>query len=163
MIRMRVLIVDDSTIVCRGLRQILSTVADVEIIGEVHDGSVAIQSIPGLEPDVVILDIRLFGASGIEVLKDIRSKKLPTHVIMLTNYSDPQYRQKCADLGADFFLDKSKESGKIPDLLKELKGKMSTADPRPPGTSDKEMDLPGVLKEGKVDAVVTLEPRRRNR
>jgi DNA-binding NarL/FixJ family response regulator len=130
---MKVLIVDDSTIVCKGLRQILSNVADVEIIGEVHDGSQAIQCISGLRPDIVILDIRLFGLSGLEVLKDVRDKKLPIHVIMLTNYSDPQYRQKCADLGADFFLDKSKESGKIPNMLKELKEKMSPTDPSLPG------------------------------
>jgi DNA-binding NarL/FixJ family response regulator len=159
---MRVLIVDDSTIVCRGLRQILSKAADVEIIGEVHDGSLAIQCIPGLKPDVVILDIRLFGPSGIEVLKDIRHKNLPTYVIMLTNYTDPQYRQKCENLGADFFLDKSKESGKIPDLLKELKEKMSPTDLCSPGTSDRKVDLPAAVKKGKVDAMATFEPGKGN-
>ena len=74
---MKVLIVDDSKIVCKGLQQMLTSIADVEIVGQAHNAEDAIASISEAKPDVVILDIRLSGLSGIDVLKDIRAKKLP--------------------------------------------------------------------------------------
>jgi DNA-binding NarL/FixJ family response regulator len=117
---MRVLIVDDSKIVCDGLRQMLIDIADVEIVGQAHNAEDAIASIAEANPDVVILDIRLPGMNGIDVLKDIRTKKLPIRVIMLTNYPYPQYRKKCEALGADYFFDKVAEIEIIPNLIEEL-------------------------------------------
>ena len=117
---MRVLIVDDSKIVCDGLQQMLINIADVEIVGQAHNGPDAIASISEANPDVVTLDIRLPGLSGIDVLKDIRAKKLPIRVIMLTNYPYPQYRKKCKELGADYFFDKVAEIEEIPNVIEEL-------------------------------------------
>jgi DNA-binding NarL/FixJ family response regulator len=117
---MRVLIVDDSKIVCDGLQQMLINIADVEIVGQANNGQDAIASISESKPDVVILDIRLPGLSGIDVLKDIRAKKLPIRVIMLTNYPYPQYRKKCEELGADYFFDKVAEIEEIPKVIEKL-------------------------------------------
>jgi DNA-binding NarL/FixJ family response regulator len=116
----RVLIVDDSKIVCKGLQQMLSNIDDVEIVGQAHNAQDAITSISDSTPDVVILDIRLPGLNGIDVLKDIRTKKLPIRVIMLTNYPYPQYRKKCEELGADYFFDKVTEIEEIPKVIEEL-------------------------------------------
>ena len=101
---MRFFIVDDSKIVCDGLQQMLINIADVEIVGQSNNAQDAIASISEANPDVVILDIRLPGRSGMDVLKDIRDKKLPIRVIMLTNYPYPQYRKKCEELGLIIFL-----------------------------------------------------------
>jgi len=118
---MKVLIVDDSKIVCKGLRQMLTNIAGVEIAGQAHNGQDAITSILESKPDVVILDIRLNGSiTGIDVLVDIRAKNLSTRVIMLTNYPYPQYRKKCEELGADYFFDKVTEIDEIPILIEEL-------------------------------------------
>jgi DNA-binding NarL/FixJ family response regulator len=117
---MKVLIVDDSKIVCEGLQQMLINIADVEVVGQANDARDAITAISEYEPDVVILDIRLPGKSGIEVLKNIRDKKLPIRVIMLTNYPYLQYRKKCEELGADYFFDKVTEIEEIPKVIEEL-------------------------------------------
>ena len=117
---MRVLIVDDSKIVCDGLQQMLINIANVEIVGQDHNAEDAIASISESKPDAVILDIRLPGLSGIDVLKDIRDKKLPIRVIMLTNYTYSQYRKKCEELGADYFFDKVTEIEEIPKVIEEL-------------------------------------------
>jgi DNA-binding NarL/FixJ family response regulator len=117
---MRVFIVDDSKIVCKGLQQMLINIAAVEIVGQAHNTPDAIAAISEATPDVVILDIRLPGKSGIDVLKDIRNKKLPIRVIMLTNYPYPQYRKKCEELGADYFFDKVAEIEGIPNVIEEL-------------------------------------------
>jgi DNA-binding NarL/FixJ family response regulator len=116
----KVLIVDDSKIVCNGLRQMLISIADVEVVGEAHNADEAFTAITELKPDVVILDIRLPGKSGIEVLKDIRDEKLPIRVIMLTNYPYPQYRKKCKELEADYFFDKVSEIEEISHVIEEL-------------------------------------------
>ena len=117
---MKVLIVDDSKIVCEGLQRMLIHIADVEIVRQVHNAQDAITAISETKPDVVILDIRLPGLNGIDVLKDIRDKKLPIRVIMLTNYPYPQYRKKCEELGADYFFDKVTEIEEIPKVIEEL-------------------------------------------
>lgn len=122
---MKVLIVDDSKIVCERLRQMIIDIAGTEIVGQSHNAREAFTAIPECEPDVVILDIRMPGPSGIEVLSDIRNKKLPIYVIMLTNYPYPQYRKKCKEMGADYFIDKMAEIEKLPGILEALKGKLS--------------------------------------
>jgi len=117
---MKVLIVDDSKIVCERLQHMLMHIADVEIVGPAHNAQDAITSIAESNPDVVILDIRLPGLSGIDVLKDIRDKKLPIRVIMLTNYPYPQYRKKCEELGADYFFDKVTEIERVTEVVQHL-------------------------------------------
>jgi len=117
---MRVLIVDDSKIVCERLQQMLINIDGVKSVGQAHNTPDAIAAISEATPDVVILDIRLPGKSGIDVLKDIRNKKLPIRVIMLTNYPSPQYRKKCEELGADYFFDKVTEIEEIPKVIEEL-------------------------------------------
>ena len=117
---MKVLIVDDSKIVCNGLREMLINIANLVVVGEAHNADEAVKAISELKPDVVILDIRLPGPSGIEVLKDIRGKKLPIRVIMLTNYPYPQYRKKCEELGADYFFDKVTEIEKVTEVIEQL-------------------------------------------
>jgi len=117
---MKVLIVDDSKIVCNGLRQMLINIADVVVVGEAHNTGEAVTAITELKPAVVILDIHLPGPSGIEVLKDIRDKKLPIRVIMLTNYPYPQYRKKCEELGSDYFIDKVTEIEIITEVIEKL-------------------------------------------
>jgi YesN/AraC family two-component response regulator len=117
---MKVLIVDDSKTVCNGLEQMLTGIPGIEISEKAYNGKDAIAIISESKPDVVILDIRLPDLSGIEVLKDIREKKLSTKVIMLTNYPYPQYRKKCEELGADYFFDKVTEIEEIPVLIAEL-------------------------------------------
>ncbi len=117
---MRVLIVDDSKIVCDGLQQMLINIADVEIVGQANNGQDAIAYISESKPDVVILDIRLPGLSGIDVLKDLRDKMLPIRVIMLTNYPYPQYLKKFEDLGADYFFDKVTEIEMIQKVIAKL-------------------------------------------
>ena len=116
----KVFIVDDSALVRERLVEMLSEFSEVEIAGETGDSDEAIDAICKGNPDVVILDIRLPGCSGIDLLPDIKKLDPDPVVIMLTNYPFPQYREKCMKAGADFFLDKSTEFQKIGEILKEI-------------------------------------------
>ncbi len=124
--QIKVLLVDDSLIVRERLVAILDELAGIEIVGQAENVSEAINLIKQLQPDVVILDIRMPGGSGIEVLHHIKQRGVGVMVIILTNYSFPEYRQRCLNAGADFFLDKSTEFDQIPALFKEFREGMSS-------------------------------------
>lgn len=96
---------------------LLSDVGMLEMIGEAGNVQQAIEQIEKKTPDVVILDIRIPGGNGIDVLKKIGKKDRIPVVIMLTNYPYAQYKRKCMDAGADFFFDKSKEFEKVAEVL----------------------------------------------
>ena len=117
---MRVFIADDSAPVCEGLTAMLSEIEGVDVVGQAGDGLTATKSVLKLQPDVVILDIRMPAGSGIDVLRSIKGATPSPTVIMLTNYPYPQYRKKCADAGADFFFDKSGEFDKVAEVVERM-------------------------------------------
>jgi len=117
---MKVLIVDDSEILRDRLIAMLSEMIEPENISQAKDVPDAISSFQKLNPDVVILDIRMPGGSGIEVLEEMKKSSRPPVVIVFTNYPYPQYRRKCIEAGADFFFDKSTEFDRVTEVLKRL-------------------------------------------
>jgi DNA-binding NarL/FixJ family response regulator len=118
--RMTVLIVDDSSLI---IDKILELLADLKTITKVEACGTyahAVKAINNFIPDIVILDINLPDKSGIELLKYLRSKNTITTVIMCTNQSGDNYRDMVTKLGANFFLDKSKDFEKLPSLITSL-------------------------------------------
>jgi DNA-binding NarL/FixJ family response regulator len=127
--KIKIFIVDDSLIVRERLVAILDELAGIEMMGQAENVAEAVSAIRKLQPDVVILDIRLPDGSGIDVLRNIKQDEAAPVVIILTNYPYSGYRQKCLKAGADFFLDKSTEFDQIPTLLEQLKqGKNQSTD-----------------------------------
>ncbi len=117
---MKVFIVDDSALVRERIIAMISENPGIEIIGQAKNAQEGINSILKLKPDVVILDIRMPGGNGIEVLKNIKKNNSAPTIIILTNYPYPQYRKKCIEAGADYFFDKSTEFNKIIEVIKKL-------------------------------------------
>jgi len=125
---MKIFLADDSVPVRERIKEMLAEIPGIEITGEAGDGLEAIKAIGELKPDAVILDIRMPGANGIEVLENIKRENPALLVIVLTYYPYPQYQEKCQDLGADFFFDKSTEFEKVTDVLKQfIQDSQSTA------------------------------------
>ena len=120
---MKVFIADDSIEIRKRIIAMLSDVERIDMIGQAENVQDAISSIHELNPDVVILDIRMPGGSGIDVLKTIEKRNRIPVVIMLTNYPRSQYRTKCLDAGADFFFDKSREFEKVIEVVNSMSGK----------------------------------------
>jgi len=117
----KVFIADDSPLVREHLVTMLDELAGVEIVGQAENVAEAISGIRNLQPDIVILDVRMPEGSGIDVLQNIKQDEVAPMVIILTNYPYPAYRQKCLQAGADFFLDKSTEFDQLPQLFERLK------------------------------------------
>lgn len=117
---MNVFIVEDSAIVSDGLTAMLSDIPGVKIIGHAVDEHGAIEKIGAAHPDTVILDIGLRPGSGINVLKAIKQHSPAVKVIVLTNYTDEIYVNRCMRAGADYFLDKTFEFIRVGTILKQL-------------------------------------------
>lgn len=117
---MKVAIADDSDLMRDRLKQLLESFDNVEVVGEAKNSIEARKLIDKTKPDVLLLDIRMPGGSGLEVLKDIKGYKVNTKIIMLTNYPYPQYKEKCLELGAEYFLSKAEEFDKLESVLDEI-------------------------------------------
>ena len=86
----RVFLLDDHEIVRRGVRELLETEPDIEVIGEAGTAESALARIPALRPDVAVLDVRLPDGSGVAVCRDIRSKMPEVRCLMLTSFGDDE-------------------------------------------------------------------------
>lgn len=118
---MKVLLVDDSPLVCERITTLLSDLAGVTIIGKAQNVQEATLAIGALTPEVVISDIQMPGGSGLDVLYASKQARPAPLVIILTNYTFPQYRERCLKGGADFFFDKSTEFDKVRAVLADLR------------------------------------------
>jgi len=108
-----VLIVDDAESIRERIAVLLTESGQIRIVGQAGNGMDGWEAVQRLRPDVVLLDIRMPGGSGIALLENIKSHYPETTVIMLTNFDDPLYRAQCQRLGADYFLNKTLEFEKI--------------------------------------------------
>lgn len=105
----RVLVVDDHAVVRHGLKQLLSTFSDVELVGEASDGAQAVELCVARSPDVVLMDLEMPVADGIEATKRIRTARPETAVVVLTSFSDRERILQALDAGAVGYLLKDVE------------------------------------------------------
>jgi len=117
---MNVVIVDDSELVRDRVAKRISELPGIYITGVAGNSIEAREIVKLHQPDVVILDIKMPGESGIELLRKLKEEYPQIKIIMLTNYPFLQYRSKCYENGADYFLDKSNEFEKVADILIEI-------------------------------------------
>jgi two-component system, NarL family, response regulator LiaR len=102
--RIRVLIVDDHTLVREGTHQILQQAADIEVVGEAERGERAVELAGELEPDVILLDFRMPGLNGIEVTRAVLARRPSTRIVLLSAYDDEDYVAEALGAGAAGYL-----------------------------------------------------------
>lgn len=104
-----VLLVDDHPVVIEGLRKVLATAPDIGIAGEAHDAAAALDKAKSLRPDVILLDLRMPGASGVQAVRRLRERGggHEPAVIILTSYGDQAYVRQALEAGADGYVLKS--------------------------------------------------------
>jgi DNA-binding NarL/FixJ family response regulator len=127
-----VFIVDDSAVVRERLAEMISGLPGVSLVGQADIAFEAIDGLRRLQPAYAVLDISMPGGSGVHVLETIKREQPALKVIMLTNFGHEQYRQKCLQLGADHFFDKTTEFEKVLEVLRDPRG---GAEPAPDSTA----------------------------
>jgi DNA-binding NarL/FixJ family response regulator len=103
-VRQRILLVDDHEVVRVGLRALLEKHPDFEVIAEAASAKEAIEKTKANKPDVVVMDIRLKGGSGIEACQEITEKYPDTKVIMLTSYAEDEMLFSAIRAGASGYV-----------------------------------------------------------
>jgi DNA-binding NarL/FixJ family response regulator len=103
-VNIRVLLVDDDALVRAGLRMILSSSEELEVVGEAADGVDAVATAQALRPDVVLMDIRMPEMDGIAATSALRRLATPPHVIVLTTFHAEEHVMSALRAGADGFL-----------------------------------------------------------
>lgn len=100
----RIMVVDDHAIVRDGIKLIMETVDQIEVVGEAEHGQDALEQLPGLEPDVVLMDLRMPVMDGLTTIGHLRSDYPDLAIIILTTYNEDELMYKGLQLGARGYL-----------------------------------------------------------
>jgi two-component system nitrate/nitrite response regulator NarL len=162
----RVLIADDHPLFRRGVVQAVERRVELTLAGEHADGQAALDAIRELRPDIALLDVRMPGLSGIEVLEAVVADALPTRIVLLSGYPDPGAVYRALTAGAAGFLDKSAPGEEIcerllavargetvlaPEVQSELAGQLRTrAQPDAPLLSPREREILQLIAAGEL-------------
>lgn len=125
----RVFLLDDHEIVRRGIKDLLESEGDIEVVGESGLAKEAAARIPALRPDVAILDGRLPDGSGIDVCREVRSLDPSVHALILTSYDDDEALFAAIMAGAAGYLLKQVRGHDLIDTVRRVADGQSMLDP----------------------------------
>ncbi len=162
---MRVLVVDDDRLVCTSLKTILEVEGDITVVGVGHNGKEAIELYNSLQPDILLIDIRMAEMTGLEAAEAILSTHKQAKILFLTTFSDDEYIIKALKLGAKGYIIKQNFESILPSLravyigqnvfgddiiakLPQLMDHRGTTDFSGYSISDKELDIIKLVAEG---------------
>lgn len=118
--QMRVLLADDSALIRERLKDMLSVFQQVEIVGLFENGTDALQALRSLNPDLAIVDLKMPGLTGLQVLSEIRKEDKVLKFILLTLHSTDFYRKMADEAGADYFFSKLDDFEKVEVVINEM-------------------------------------------
>ena len=172
MTTLKVLLVDDHEVVRKGLKYVLDDLEDFSLIGEASSAKTAIIMAEELHPDVIILDIRMPGGSGLDACRAIHEKNPNISIIILTSYADDESITEAIQAGAVGYILKDGSTDELVRALTAIKNGEAALDPsitlkvlgmmqrksykaNPFGNlSDREMEVLHLISEGKTNAVI---------
>ncbi len=102
--KIRVLLADDHTVLRAGLRSLISHETDMEVVGEAGDGQESLAKATELEPDVVVMDIAMPKANGLEAISALRRGGVKSKIVVLTMYSEEQYLMQVLRRGGNGYV-----------------------------------------------------------
>jgi DNA-binding NarL/FixJ family response regulator len=104
MAKHRILIADDHAILREGVRALLATADDIEVVGEAADGREAIELAQKLEPDAILMDVAMPGLGGLEATLEIRKLVPRTKILVLSQYGEPEYVRRFLKAGVSGYV-----------------------------------------------------------
>src|SRR6478609_4792509 len=152
----RVYLLDDHEVVREGLRALLESHDDIEVVGDSGSAVEAAHRIPALRPDVAVLDARLPDGSGIEVCRTVRAVDPSIHGLILTSYDDDEALFSAIMAGASGYVLKQIRGSDLVDAVRQVAAGNSLIDPSMTATvapelaelTEQELKLLGFIAEG---------------
>jgi DNA-binding NarL/FixJ family response regulator len=123
---MKVILADDSDLIRERLTEMLNMYKHAEIVGSLDNGTDALDSLRKLKPDLAIIDLKMPGLTGIEVVNEIRKEDKHVKIVILTFYSTEYYRNIAIKSGADFFFNKVDDFEEVSMVVAGMLWKEST-------------------------------------
>jgi len=127
--KITVFLLDDHEIVRRGLRDLLESEGDIEVIGEASTEQTAVDRVHALDPDVAVLDVRLEEGNGIEACREIRSRNPRTGCLILTSFADDEALFQAIMAGAAGYVLKQVRSADLVDAVRRVSAGQKLLDP----------------------------------
>lgn len=122
--KIRIILADDHAVLRSGLKSLLNSAPQFEVVGEAENGIEAIALVKSLAPDVLILDLSMPDMNGIDCIKEIRSRGLACPILVLSMYDDEEYIKEVMRSGANsYVLKKSADTELMESIIKIHKGK----------------------------------------
>ena len=109
----KIMITDDHSMIREGLKNLLELDGDIEVIAQAVDGKDCLDKLEIYKPDVLLLDINMPNMNGLEVLKQLKAKKLKVKVLVLTVHNETEYLMKAVDIGINGYVLKDSESSEL--------------------------------------------------
>ncbi len=135
----RLLLVDDQAIVREGLRSLLEAKPDLEVVGEAGNGQVAVELARTLQPDVVLMDVRMPIMDGVAATRDLAESAPAVKVLVLTTFKDDEYVIQAMRCGAKGYLLKDTPSAELAEAIRAVnKGYTQFG----PGLFEKMIEMP---------------------
>ena len=125
----RVFLVDDHEVVRRGVRELLESADDLEVVGEAGTAAEARQRVPATSPDVAVLDVRLPDGTGVEVCRDLRSLIPALRCLMLTSFNDDEALFGAIMAGASGYVLKEVRGSDLVESIRRVAAGQSLLDP----------------------------------
>lgn len=116
----RVVLADDHTVVRAGLKAVLGTAKDIDVVGEAKDGREAVALVDRFKPDVVVMDLSMAGMDGTAATKEIVAKGVETRVLILTMHPEEDYLVPLLEAGAAGYLVKSAADRELVDAVRAV-------------------------------------------
>jgi len=156
MAKIRVLIADDHAILREGVRALLASQADIEVVGDAVDGKDAIEKVAQLDPDVVLMDIAMPGLGGIEASLEIKKSGGRTKILILSQYEDREYVRRLLKSGVSGYVLKKSAGSELANAIRAVHRGGLVLDPE---VARMAMEEAGPEKPGGADPYEALTDR----
>jgi two-component system, NarL family, uhpT operon response regulator UhpA len=115
-----VYIADDHSIVREGMRSLIATAKDMDVIGEAPDGDQALAEVPEHQPSVFLMDMSMPGCSGLELIEKVRRRAPKTRILVLSMHREDHYATRTIRAGANGFITKTQPPSEILQALRKV-------------------------------------------
>jgi two-component system response regulator NreC len=174
--RITVVVADDHPVVRSGLRTLLESEEDFEVLGEAEDSDEAVRKVRAHKPTVLVLDLMMAGQSAIESLPKLRDANESTAILVLTMHSDPAYARAALREGASGYLVKEAAQGELVGAVRQVAAGSTYLQPElgvelarepddapPDGLTEREAEILGLVALGHTNQEIAerlfLSPR----
>jgi two-component system response regulator DegU len=115
----RVILADDHLLVRRGIRKLLEKSSSILVVGEAGTGAATLRLVQELMPDVLLLDIEMPDMSGTKVVQELRKKRAPVSIVILSACDDPHFIEETLRMGVNAYLTKSESPARIRETIQQ--------------------------------------------